>query len=68
MMSLRIVEMMKRREIMTVKKAGVDTEMVRFPGEPHGLSRAGRRVGGRQRRLRRSRDRLHLGPRDPLHS
>ncbi len=23
-------------------KAGVDTEMVRFPGEPHGLSRAGR--------------------------
>jgi dipeptidyl aminopeptidase/acylaminoacyl peptidase len=23
-------------------KAGVDTEMVRFPGEPHGLSRGGR--------------------------
>jgi len=23
-------------------KAGVDAEMVRFPGEPHGLSRIGR--------------------------
>jgi len=27
---------------VALKKLGVDTEMVRFPGEPHGLSRAGR--------------------------
>ncbi|MCK5553979.1 MAG: prolyl oligopeptidase family serine peptidase, partial [Deltaproteobacteria bacterium] len=27
---------------VALKKLGVDTEMVRFPDEPHGLSRAGR--------------------------
>ncbi len=27
---------------VALKKLGVDTEMVRFPGEPHGLSRGGR--------------------------
>ncbi len=27
---------------VALKKLGVETEMVRFPGEPHGLSRAGR--------------------------
>jgi dipeptidyl aminopeptidase/acylaminoacyl peptidase len=27
---------------VSLKKLGVDTEMVRFPDEPHGLSRAGR--------------------------
>jgi dipeptidyl aminopeptidase/acylaminoacyl peptidase len=27
---------------VTLKVHGVETEMVRFPGEPHGLSRAGR--------------------------
>ncbi|MFO8036396.1 MAG: S9 family peptidase [Anaerolineales bacterium] len=27
---------------VSLKKQGVDTEMVRFPGEPHGLSRGGR--------------------------
>jgi dipeptidyl aminopeptidase/acylaminoacyl peptidase len=28
---------------VALKKLGVDTEMVRFPDEPHGLSRGGRR-------------------------
>jgi dipeptidyl aminopeptidase/acylaminoacyl peptidase len=27
---------------VALKKLGIDTEMVRFPGEPHGLSRGGR--------------------------
>jgi dipeptidyl aminopeptidase/acylaminoacyl peptidase len=27
---------------VSLKKLGVDTEMVRFPEEPHGLSRGGR--------------------------
>jgi dipeptidyl aminopeptidase/acylaminoacyl peptidase len=27
---------------VALKKLGIDTEMVRFPDEPHGLSRGGR--------------------------
>jgi dipeptidyl aminopeptidase/acylaminoacyl peptidase len=36
------IEQGEQAFVLLKVKAGVDTEMVRFPGEPHGLSRGGR--------------------------